>query len=53
MAVMLIYAYKLLANHVFQWPPLVDGGGVGAQVNKFDQVSSDYHQISVAGGRSG
>ena len=57
---MLIYAYQLLANHVFQWSPLLDvfpGVGifflVGAQVDKFEQVSSDYHQMSVAGGRSG
>ena len=25
--------------------------GVGPQVNKFEQVSSDDHQMSVAGGR--
>ena len=57
---MLIYAYQLLANHVFHWSPLLDvfpGVGifflVGAQVDKFEQVSSDYHQMSVAGGRSG
>ena len=27
-------------------------GGIGPQVNKFEQVSSDDHQMSVAGGRS-
>ena len=27
------------------------GGGVGPQVNKFEQVPSDDHQMSVAGGR--
>ena len=30
----------------------VVGGGVGPQVNKFEQVSSDDHQMSVAGGMS-
>ena len=41
--------------YVFWWS-LLDvstggwgGGGVGPQVNKFEQVSSDDHQISVAG----
>ena len=27
-------------------------GGVGPQVNKFEQVSSDDHQMSVARGKS-
>ena len=27
----------------------VGGEAVGPQVNKFEQVSSDYHQMSVAG----
>ena len=32
-----------------QWPPLdVVGGGIGPQVNTFEQVSSD-NQISVKG----
>ena len=36
---------------MFQWPPLdVSSGGVGIgpQVNKFEQVSSDDHQMSLA-----
>ena len=28
----------------------VPAGAVGPQVNKFEQVSSDDHQLSVAGG---
>ena len=38
--------------YVFRWPPL-DGStieGLGPQVNKFEQVSSDDHQMSVVGG---
>ena len=37
---------------MFRWPPLAvsTGFGVGPQVNKFEQVSSDDHQRSVAGG---
>ena len=35
--------------YVFQWPPLDVSGG-GPQVNKFEQVSSDDHQMSLAGG---
>ena len=43
---------------VFRSPPLDvstmgRGWGVGPQVNKFEQVSSDDHQMSVAGDRSG
>ena len=40
---------------LFWWPPLnVSGGwGVGPQVNKFEQVFSDDHQMSVAGLMSG
>ena len=38
-----------------QWPPLdvssSAGRGVGYQVNKFREVSSDDHTMSVAGGR--
>ena len=38
----------------FRWPPLDvstgGGGGVGPQVKKFDEVSSDDHHMSVAGG---
>ena len=33
---------------VFQWPPLDVSGG-GPQVNKFEQVSSDDQQMSLAG----
>ena len=40
--------------YVFWWPPLdvsTSGGqGVGPQVNKFEKVSSDDHNMSVAGG---
>ena len=32
--------------------PVVRWGRVGPQVNKFEQVSSKDHQMSVAGGRS-
>ena len=44
--------------YVFQWPPLDvstggRGGGLGPQVNKFEQVSNDDHQMSVAEGRQG
>ena len=36
---------------MFRWPPLAvsTGFGVGPQVNKFEQVSSDDHQMSVVG----
>ena len=41
--------------YVFWWPPLdvsTGGGrGIGPQVNKFEQASSDDHQMSVVGGR--
>ena len=40
--------------YAFQWPPLdvnSGGGGVQSQVNKFEQVSNDDHQKSLAGGR--
>ena len=36
---------------MFRWPPLdvITGGeGIGLQVNEFEQVSSDDHQMSVA-----
>ena len=33
-------------------PPDASTGGVGPQVNKFEQVSSDGHQMSLAGGRA-
>ena len=39
---------------MFRWP-LLDvstSQGVGPQVNKFEQVSSDDHQMSPVGGRS-
>ena len=40
---------------VFQWPTLdvcISGGlKVGYQENKFEQVSSDDHQMSLAGGK--
>ena len=29
------------------------GGGVGPQVNKFEQVCSDDHQMPIAGGGGG
>ena len=32
--------------------PVGMGGGGGPQVNKFEQISSDHHQMSVAGGSS-
>ena len=38
--------------YVLPWPPLdvsSGWGGVCPQVNKFEQVSSDDHQMSVAG----
>ena len=38
--------------YVFWWPPLdvsKGAGGVGHQVDKFEQVSSDGHQMSVVG----
>ena len=43
-----------LPTNVFWWPPLGVitsgwGGGLGPQVNKFEQESSDDHQMSVAG----
>ena len=41
---------------MFRWPPLdvsTGGVGVGPQVNKFEQVASDDHQMSVAGLRVG
>ena len=31
---------------------LPGGRGVGPQTNKFEQVSSDHHQLSLVGGRS-
>ena len=31
--------------------PVFGGGGVGPQVNHFEQVSSDDHQMLVVGGR--
>ena len=37
---------------MFQWPPLdvsTNEGRVGPEVNKFEQVSNDDHQMSVAG----
>ena len=38
---------------MFQWPPLdvrTDrGGALGPQMNKFEQASSDDHQMSVMG----
>ena len=35
--------------YVFWWPPLdVSTIGGGPQVNKFEQISSDKHQMSVA-----
>ena len=60
---MLVYAimyFHLLNNLVKLWCLktfikltilLVRGGGVGPQMNKFEQGSSDDHQISVAGER--
>ena len=37
--------------YVFLWPSLdVSTGGVGDEVNKFEQVSSDDHQMSLMGG---
>ena len=38
--------------YVFQWLPLDVSMGVCPQMNKFEQVSSDDHQMSVAGGVS-
>ena len=35
--------------YVFQWLPLDVSMGVCPQMNKFEQVSSDDHQMSVAG----
>ena len=36
---------------MFQWPPPDDAsGGGGPQVNKFEQVSSVGHEMSVVGG---
>ena len=38
--------------YVFRWPSLdvsTMGWKVGPQVNKFEQVTSDDHQMSVAG----
>ena len=35
--------------YVFHWAIRTMGGGIAPQVNKFEQVSSDDHQISVAG----
>ena len=41
---------------VFKWPTLdvcISGGlEVGSQGNKFEQVSSDDHQMSLAGGKA-
>ena len=40
--------------YVFWWPPQgvsTMQGGVGTQMNKFEQVSSDDHQMSMAGGK--
>ena len=38
----------------FQWPPPdVTQGAGGTQMNKFEQVSSDHHQMSLAGGSPG
>ena len=39
----------------FRWPSLdvSTSGGVGPQVNNFEQVSSDDHKMSVAGRRGG
>ena len=37
----------------FQLPPLgIWAGKVGPQMNKFEQVSSGHHQMSLVGGRS-
>ena len=37
----------------FRWPPLdvSTGGGLDPQMTKFEQVSIDDHQLSVAGDR--
>ena len=40
--------------YVFWWPSQgvsTIEGGVGTQMNKFEQVSSDEHQMSMAGDR--
>ena len=35
---------------MFQWPPLdASTGAVGPQMNTFEQVTSNDHQMSVAG----
>ena len=38
------YVPSTCQSYVFQWKPL--GRGVGPQVNKFEQISSDGHQMS-------
>ena len=46
------YVLPACQLHVFRWPPLdvsTDNRGVGLQMDKFEQVSSDGHQMSVAG----
>ena len=35
--------------HEFQWPPRDVAPG-GPQMNKFEEVSSDHHQMPLAGG---
>ena len=35
--------------YILQWPPDVSSTGGGPQVNKFDEVSSDGHQVSLTG----
>ena len=50
----ILLAWKLYMLQ-FQLPPLdvtLGEGGWGPQINKVEQVSSDHHQMSLAGGRS-
>ena len=54
---MVLFAHNVTCQtYVFQWPPLglgISGGEgegvVGPQVNEFELVSSDDHQMSVVG----
>ena len=43
-------AYRPLGDHHLMSAPAGIGWGIGPQVNKFEQVSNDNHQMSVAGG---
>ena len=41
---------RMLIVYMLQWPPDVSTGIGDLQVNKFEQVSSLGHQMSLAGG---